>query len=596
MSEKPILRVEQLYHNYGNQEVLHGVDFDLFEGEIHAITGPHLSGKTTLGKILTGAERMQRGSIYYKENQVQNYTIRKAMSLGIYMGGKESSYVDTLNAIDNIYLGKQPFLISATRKRRMIEEAEECCSMFGCKIPMDCPLYNLNEQEKQMINLLRLLINKPKIAILDEIGASFPSNEMVSVFKFLKSLQAKGISIVYITSNFNDLFKVANRVTILDGGRRKGTEKIAAIDPVRIHKLTVYPGFFLDNEENLNFIDAYQKSIIEELPVGEILVNNELEVVFANQIARSLLCLQGPSNQRSGIDRVFDFLDDEKFIDFVHAIDRGKSITFNGEKFGNRFLKISVSAIRLQTNIRIGSNIFVEDVSFDYQTKEYLMNAKKASNTAMLAAGVAHEIKNPIGIIQNYVELLKLSVQGADNLRNLDCIDRELHRITSIIGNLLSFSRVRPTQMESFNVIQVLEEVLLLLEHKFSEKNINVIKSFVSVARISGNENMLKQLFLNLLMNAIEAVPYDGIIEITVNSNTEKKVLTIYISDNGVGISEKVRDKIFSPFFTTKITRTNIGLGLSICQHIVELHKGAIKFFCIPGERTTFTITFPMLD
>jgi two-component system sensor histidine kinase AtoS len=578
-----------------NVEILHGVDFNLFEGEIHAIIGNHLAGKTTLGKIISGSEKLQSGSVYFKGSQIINYSIKKALELGIGLVGQKQNLILSQNPIDNIFLGNhRSFLITSKDKQRMAEEVHELCNSFDCNIPLDQPLYKLTEKEKQIVNLLRILVIKPKVIVLDEIGANMPLDELETVFKILRDLKEKGTSIIFITSNFNDIFKIADRVTILNEGYRKGTEKIEALDPLKIINLTLHPGSLGDTNEKRNFMDSYQESIIDELPIGEILVNNELEVVFANAQARKLLKLEGPRNQRSGLDRVFSFLDDEKFFNLVHAIDKGDSINFDGEKFKNLFLKIAVSPINNQSKLRMGSNIFIEDVSFDFQTREYLMQAKKAANTAVLAAGVAHEIKNPLGIIQNYIELLKLNTSDTGNLENLDAIDRELHRITSIIGNLLSFSRVQPAPFQPVRLVRLLEEVLLLLEHKLSEKDIKVTKHLGGDPIIFADENKLKQLFINLIMNSIEAVLEEGTIGLTLVSDSKKKLVNIIISDNGFGIASEIRENIFSPFFTTKVTRTNIGLGLSICQNIVELHKGAMKFSSIPGKKTAFTITFPL--
>ena len=136
----------------------------------------------------------------------------------------------------------------------------------------------------------------------------------------------------------------------------------------------------------------------------------------------------------------------------------------------------------------------------------------------------------------------------------------------------------------------------MLLGHRLSQKNISVKKKFKSISFVNGDENKLKQLFINLIMNANEAVLDYGIIELELAEDTSNRTDSAIVSDNGHGISYQDRDKIFYPFYTTKMSRTNIGLGLSICQNIVELHKGVMKFSSAQGQKTSFIVTFPALN
>ncbi len=253
---------------------------------------------------------------------------------------------------------------------------------------------------------------------------------------------------------------------------------------------------------------------------------------------------------------------------------KGTAVEVGGVQHNDSIIKLTAGPIYSKKKQIIGANIFIEDVSFDYQTREYLMKARKAANTAELAAGVAHEIKNPLAIIQNYVELLKMSALSQDDMGSLQSIEKELYRITEIIGNLLSFSKVRQAPFQPVSITKILDEVLLLLGHKLSLKQIKIEKRYDDDPILTADENKLKQLFMNLIMNAIEAVLEEGIIQVHLIRRTKEGLIDIRITDNGYGISEDVSDKIFSPFFTTKMARTNIGLGLSICQTIVESHAG----------------------
>jgi two-component system sensor histidine kinase AtoS len=145
------------------------------------------------------------------------------------------------------------------------------------------------------------------------------------------------------------------------------------------------------------------------------------------------------------------------------------------------------------------------------------------------------------------------------------------------------------------NLVEVLEEALLLLQHNLSTKNIRLEKKIVpNAVEISGDENQLKQLFLNLVINSIDAVLDGGLIRVGLTVHHGDGFAEVTIGDNGYGIPADVQQDIFNPFFTTKVNKKNTGLGLSICRQIVEAHHGVVSFVSVPGQLTEFTIRIPM--
>ena len=172
-------------------------------------------------------------------------------------------------------------------------------------------------------------------------------------------------------------------------------------------------------------------------------------------------------------------------------------------------------------------------------------------------------------------------------------IERELNRIGEIIGSLLSFSKVRKVPMEPLRVDRIVGEVALLVEHKMREKSINLrLPARCEEILVYGDENSLKQVFVNLLINSIEAVLDHGTIEITVRRIEPDDCVEVAIVDDGCGIPHELMDRIFDPFFSTKAGKKNTGLGLSICQHIVESHEGVILCEC--NGKTVMSVRLPI--
>jgi signal transduction histidine kinase len=237
----------------------------------------------------------------------------------------------------------------------------------------------------------------------------------------------------------------------------------------------------------------------------------------------------------------------------------------------------------------------MEDISKAQLLNEYLRRAEKIASTAELAAGIAHEINNPLGIVLNYTNIIKRkALANRDGLEKVAIIESELLRIKEIIANLLSFSRIENSEMSPVDVDEVIRGVVVLINHKIREKEIALAWTPGPLRPIvRGNANKLKQVFLNILLNAIEAVPRKGKIEIRVSVDTGGGMTEIRFSDNGCGIPDEIKDRIFDPFFTTKLESKNTGLGLSISQHIIETHNGVIELS--RNGRTEFVVRLPCL-
>lgn len=596
--KKVLLRLEGIRHTYGHTVALNSVDFNLFEGEIHAIAGDHRSGKTTVGKIIAGSERKQEGRIWFDGKELNNLTIQKALQLGIGMVYQvQKNLVPSMNAVENMFCGNHnQFLITKRYRQQMEASCLGLLEKFNLSLPLDTPLYKLEERDRQIINICHALARKPRILILDDINSSLLPSEMDRVFQLLLQEKAQGTSIIYITGSLNEIFKIADRVTILQDGYRKGTESVGALDPARLVSLayTSTANEGTNNDVN-SLLNAYQEAMLDDLPIGEMIVNLKGEAVFINQQAKKLLQHIPELYRYKPLSQLLNFLPKGAYDKLIHLLKGDQGGDLDSVKIGDIIVKFTFSPIVEQSGDHIGMNVFIEDMSFAYQTREYLMQANKNASVAALAAGVAHEIKNPLAIIQNYVDLMRLCPLDDEGKTNVDHIERELTRISEIISNLLSFSRMNRLAVLPLSLEKILDEVLMLLGHRLSQKNVHIRQKFKQISLVSGDENKLKQLFINLIMNAWEAVLEDGLIELELDEDFANKTVSVIVRDDGCGILNQDRDKIFFPFYTTKMARTNIGLGLSICQNIVEQHTGVMKFSSNQGRGTTFVVTLPAL-
>ena len=224
-------------------------------------------------------------------------------------------------------------------------------------------------------------------------------------------------------------------------------------------------------------------------------------------------------------------------------------------------------------------------------SKETLVQQEKMASIGLLAAGIAHEIKNPLAIILQGTEFLKASVEDDLMLDTTDRIAKSAIRADNIVKGLQSFSRQADLQLEEADVRDLVDESISLVSDQQKKKKIKIDSQFSEVPRIRVDVNQMKQVFINVMMNAIEAME-EGQVTVGVNrvSSENGDMVEIKFLDNGTGIDKVHLQKIFDPFFTTKRKTGGTGLGLSITKGIVEKHKGTIDIESEVGKGTAVTI------
>lgn len=234
---------------------------------------------------------------------------------------------------------------------------------------------------------------------------------------------------------------------------------------------------------------------------------------------------------------------------------------------------------------------FIENQRVRYD--QLALQTEKMSALGRLAAGIAHEINNPLAGILLFSTNLRKKVQEQGPLKEgLDVIIREAIRCKTIIQELLEFSRNREPRMVPSDINEIIKKALSILENEFRLQRIQVSKNLTTqIEKISLDENQVEQVLVNILLNAIQATPGQGKITVKSDMNSKRNIVKVVISDTGCGIAPQHLSKIFEPFFSTKEKGT--GLGLAVSYGIVKNHQGNIEVASQPGKGACFTITFP---
>ncbi len=231
------------------------------------------------------------------------------------------------------------------------------------------------------------------------------------------------------------------------------------------------------------------------------------------------------------------------------------------------------------------------------EAQQHLVQSEKLASIGTLAAGLAHEINNPIGIITSRLECMFMEA-AEKNLpesvqEDLRIIGKHAHRVAEIAQSLLSFSKQPVWRLAPLDLNAVVNDVLLLMEKQLANERIRLEKRLApSLPLVQGSVNHLEQVFLNILNNAREAMGKGGTLKVETGRADGGKTIQVTISDTGKGITPEHLPKIFDPFYTTKPTGT--GLGLSISYGIIQEHGGSLKATSRPGEGSSFVITLPV--
>ncbi len=233
--------------------------------------------------------------------------------------------------------------------------------------------------------------------------------------------------------------------------------------------------------------------------------------------------------------------------------------------------------------------------------EQQLIFSEKMAAIGELAAGVAHEINNPLdGLLNCILRIQRNPDNIAQTQEYLDLMEDAIHRIEATIGKLLDFSRPHELSLSAINLNDVVNETIGLIQYGASEKGIQIEKDFQDrLSPIRGDKHLLEQVILNLSLNAITAMPDGGKLEYGTGELMLDPLLaqpSVYVKviDTGVGISESIKDRIFDPFYTTHITEKGTGLGLTVSDRIIRQHQGIIEVESEEGQGTTFTVKLPV--
>ena len=345
----------------------------------------------------------------------------------------------------------------------------------------------------------------------------------------------------------------------------------------------------------LEQLKDYSENIIESLTMGVAVIDQKGRITGWNRVLEETF----QKKKDEVIDKTLEDVLGKKNYESLFPLDSQRDfrllseITLEMPSGGKKIFDIAKTPLMDNEMNPYGTVIAFEDITEKISLQQQLLTSEKLASIGLLSAGVAHEINTPLTGISSYVQILQKKLSDVHHSQILEKIEVQTDRVTKIIKNLLNFAR-NPSEssFHKINLKENLEEIISLIEYKLKNMNINLELILSPVPLIWAEGEKLQQVFINIILNAIDAMPDGGTLKIELEHKDNQAI--VKIEDTGTGIKKRDLPHIFDPFFTTKGIGKGTGLGLSISYAIVKEHEGNITVDSESGKGSLFSIYIPM--
>jgi len=345
-------------------------------------------------------------------------------------------------------------------------------------------------------------------------------------------------------------------------------------------------------------LHQFNSRILKSANLGIYTIDAGMRVTSWNRRMEEMSGLSEEEALGNDLLQLFPILEEEGFADRVRRVlQRGipekVRLAHRNMKGELRFQKRRLAPLK-DGDRTTGAVVIVEDITEFKRLLEQTVQSEKLAEVGRLSAGIAHEVNNPLAVISYAAQLLLREEELPPFQKELaERIDSEVDRLKTLTGSLLSFSRAKEMVRRETELNEVLQDVLRLVRYELNRHSINLVEDFGELPAIQADPNKLKQIFINLIMNASQAMPDGGTLTVRTALVAGEEVEAA-VTDTGPGISTDVQEKIFEPFFSTKREGEGTGLGLYICRNIVAEHEGRLLLESAPGLGATFRVVLPI--
>ncbi len=592
-----------LFH--ADRHILKDVTLDLRAGEFHALVGNRNGGKTAIVSALSGTLAISSGTVRMAGKDFGQTSLRLARKNGVcYIGGTPKVF-PTLTVAENLLSGEALWRKAFRSWRGYLQEMRDWLADAGIDLPLSRTLETLPMEDWFFVEILARLFRSPKVLILDEALEGLSPTRKVSLMPLLRRRMASGMVVLWVTHKIDEAVLMADRLSVVRNGKI-----LLSSRPEGLEHLNLIHLCYAQLEER-DEIDATMRqfqqlmrftgALVRDLPQAVAILDTDGIVRFLNRSAVSLFAAESGNRFNMSLDNLLG----EANRDFSTVLNGAMRNDTEGDwhnvslRHGGGVMLADVRFRRIVEQSRpVGYMVQMEDVSEREELRRRMMLSDNLASVGLLAAGVAHEVNNPLEVLGNYLVFLKAHDIDPEMERVLRKMEEEAARIQQIVNNLVVFSGNAGRRDSIVDLHALCLELCELL--RFHNKDRRIVfdcppVDFDVLVRIDSTE--MRQVLLNLFRNSIAVLRDGGRISVEF-FKLEKDghyLVEMRFSDNGPGIALNNPTDVFLPFVTTRAEGgKNHGLGLFIVYGIIEKIDGGKRVENRPAGGCVFTITLPL--
>lgn len=601
-----LLVIEGLTVDIQQKGILKNLNLRVRRGEIHSLFGDEAVQRSVLLKVIAGELPYYGGNVVFDGLLVRKPSPERALHMGIeIIDGSAKGFLN-LSGAENFFCEKLRMERAGCRdKKAMRLKAEEFFDQLAVDIDLDVPLSTLSPERRKLVEIARSVGSSPRLLLIDESTIdglkSSCGPETIEKLYFVFTLLASGGTTILSSSNDMDqLFKFADRVSVVKCGSIDTTMQVTDIDKIQLVQMAYSSILSRSDLEKSNFELFYLKqiyeSIIDSLAFPVIVTDTRRKMLIANIGAEKLFktdrdrLLSLPLHEVLGVDAgVVENIENE-----LQNTSRTQFSCIPEIRPG---VDVFACPVLDETDSYMGMLLVFSRIADTFDVGEAIRANSERYNSEKRIIKVVHEIKNPLGIILNYLRLIRTE-QSKDKISdNVLHIENEVKRISRLLEQLKGKRDAGKTYgVQGMRVSAIIDEIVDLLIPSIANNEIKFSCSFEYDPVIPFDPDLLRQVVLNVMLNGIEAMPGGGTLDIACRSQTldGREYIVMEFVDTGVGIEKENMGKIFEPFYTTKLEKKSSGIGLSICQEIVSNLDGFFRVESSLGQGSTFRIFLPL--
>lgn len=600
---EPRYGVRNVDFSFGAHPVLRNITFSVRPGEIHALVGHHNEGKSTLCGILTGrlapdaGHVVAAGSIHPHLNPIQ------ARDLGIAGLSNRSNVYPRRTVLQNLVSEDSAVWLGLWPERRQRRRVGEWLKDNNISLPLSLPLHELPHEMWVVVETLAKLYRNPGLLVMDGALEELTPAALAPLMALIRRHLAKGMGFLIVTHKIEDALDMADRVTVMRRGHVIVTN--SALDMERLSLIRLCYAQLDDDaderfssQEKFQELMRYTEAMLRDLPVAVVILSMDQHIRFVNRAGRRLFA----EAVAGGDDALFGGENARLREAVTETTASGRDGELHGVPVvsGSRrvLANVKIQAIR-ENNVRVGIMVTMEDISMREKLRRRIVLSEQLSSIGLLAAGVAHEVNNPLEIIGNYLNYLRDDPSSPDAGEVISNIEDEVARIQEIVDNLVA-STDKGREKEAVDVMATVREIAALLGFHGGFKNVRfVMADPPRPAFVRINPSEFRQVVVNLIRNAIDAMSGSGSIRIDCSpdpADGSGGAIILRFVDSGPGIPLDNPNDVFLPFTTTKKGNgAHQGLGLYIVYGIMEKYGGGVSVRNLPEGGCEFSLRLPAI-